>query len=757
MFKHIFNSISVAVLLMAMPLTISAKKKITVDFDNFSKNGENALDYVLQKPLPADVFPADERGFGNHFFIGANGGLSLAGNSISRSIRPGLHLGGELGSWFTPVHGIRVGADLGLLSRHSEQLRAWYGSLRADYLLNMTSLLRGYNPERKFELIGALGLDYRRIRQNGIWGNNIGLSAALQTRFNVAPSLYLFVEPRLAMMTGFRYDGAYDWRRIRPDFSLSLGLGYRILQGRLRYKASTPCEIKNEDDLYFGVGAGAWGLPRMGLSAMKNPMASTFAGKQFSAESALQLTLSFEQYRRSKSFKYAGIGSLDYVLNLGNACGGYRPREVFQTLVNIGIAGGMVTRSGDRVLAPGVSLGVTGMFRLSENWGIYVHPQAYVFARKFSTALCGRNSPMAAVDFGLRYTIGDFSRLRPESYEDYNADPRHWFISAGVGFAGRLRGNFGPGADAFIGFGKRFTPISSWRLQLIGDVFPRKSRALDAAIHFDYLSSITTAMYGYDPERLFDLQLVLGVIGGAGQYDGKVKPLFGLTGGLQANFRLNKHLDLYVEPQFLAYNGAAARNTRNWIPEMRAQLGLRYKLGTPRGGRGTLAETPYGDGRNFVSLSAGPEIFSSGFSVHHPKFTGVLDVALGRWFSMVSGLRLTYSNEWIHRTDGDHYLGGLHLNYLLNLTSLIDRSSDRRFHIIGAIGGGLGFCPDSDSSKASAMAYAGVQFRYNLPWNIDLHIEPGFSAWPNRLLPNPASMARFEAAGRLTLGASYRF
>ncbi|MCM1310242.1 MAG: hypothetical protein NC301_04340 [Bacteroides sp.] len=757
MFKYIKYGLSLAVLLTTLPLTTSAKKKITVDLNQFQAHGTNALDYVLQKPLPADTFPAEDKGFGKHFFLGASGGFSALGNSFTGGVRPGLYIGGELGSWFTPVHGIRLAGDLGIMSVHSGISRCWYGSLQADYLMNLTSLLRGYNPTRKFELIWSIGVDLRRLRQLGSWHSVGGLATSLQARFNVAPSLYIFVEPRLAMLTGYRYDGKYNWSRLNADLSLSLGLGYRIQQGRWRAMASTSNHLINDDGFYFGAGAGAWGLPRQGFRSLKNPFATAFVGKQLSSESSLQLSLSFDQYRQSAKHKYAGIGSLDYVLNLGNACGGYRPNAVFQTLVNVGVAGGMITRAGDeRVMAPGISVGITGLFRLSENWGIYIHPQAYLFTRKFARALYGRQSPLTAVDLGVRYTIGDFSRLHPVSYETYNADSRHWFISAGIGGAKRLRGSFGPGADIFVGFGKRFTPVSSWRLQLIGDGFPRMPRALDATIHFDYLTSITTAMYGYDPDRVFDLQGVLGVFGGAGQYDGDMKAVFGLTGGLQFNFRLNKYLDLYVEPQFLAASAPMARNGRNWIPELRAQLGLRYKLGTPIGGRGSIGETPYGDRRNFVGIAGMPAVFTGNITGRNMHITGGLDLTLGRWFSMVSGLRLTYANDWVYRHAKTHYLGALHLNYLLNFTSLFDRNADRRFHIIGALGGGLGISPDT-SAKTFVMAYAGVQFRYNLPWNIDVHIEPGFSAWPNRLIPGAASSARFEAEGRLAVGASYRF
>ena len=55
------------------------------------------------------------------------------------------------------------------------------------------------------------------------------------------------------------------------------------------------------------------------------------------------------------------------------------------------------------------------------------------------------------------------------------------------------------------------------------------------------------------------------------------------------------------------------------------------------------------------------------------------------------------------------------------------------------------------------MGNAGLQFRYNLPSNIDLHIEPCISAYMNRVIPAYGTSNRFITVGRILAGASYRF
>ncbi len=206
--NNIMRTLFALLIILGVSASASAKKS-SYNLTGRESSGFNALNHVLQKPLDNDTFPETDKGFDKHIFIGAGGGVSVIGDAFSGKIKPGGRLGGQIGTWFTPLHGIRLGADAGLHSIHEWTDRTWFGALRAEYLLNLSALLRGYDPTRKFELIGAVGLEYQRIRQNGLWSNNIGIGMSMQARFNVAPSFFLFVEPRLAMMSG--RDRQYDY------------------------------------------------------------------------------------------------------------------------------------------------------------------------------------------------------------------------------------------------------------------------------------------------------------------------------------------------------------------------------------------------------------------------------------------------------------------------------------------------------------------------------------------------------------------
>ena len=152
--KKVFRYISLFLLIVGVSTPVSARSKRST-FNTYGResSGMNGFEYKLQKQLGNDTFPSDERGFGKHIFLGVGGGISMLGNTLTYFPRPGFRFNGQIGSWFTPVHGIRILGKGGTLSVHEGTDRTWFGGGQVDYLLNLSPLLRGYNPARKFELI----------------------------------------------------------------------------------------------------------------------------------------------------------------------------------------------------------------------------------------------------------------------------------------------------------------------------------------------------------------------------------------------------------------------------------------------------------------------------------------------------------------------------------------------------------------------------------------------------------------------------
>lgn len=750
-----FNRVIASVLLVvAACATLPVSAKMPIQLNDTVRTGFNALDHVLQRPLGNPSF--EHKSFGDHLFLSGGAGASLMG----RHTKPGLDIELSVGDWVSPVHGWRVSLAGGLNSVNKGNSRSYFGSLSADYLVNFTNLLRGYNPDRKFELIGALGAEYRRTRHEGVWGNSAGARASLQARFLVSPSLYLYLEPRLSLLAGNYFGGGDNFRRFRPEMSFHLGLGYRLLRGEAR-KAGTS-DFLNVDDsnLFFGGGVGAATFAR-GFSRDKiGPAATAYVGKWFSTVSGLRLKAGFGRYDipGDPSRRYIATGSLDYVWNIASAFGGYRPDEVFGLNLNLGVAAAYGDNAKGK-LYPGLEGGLTASFRLSPNWSIFIEPQVQVFARGFGSEVAGKGgiAPMASIMAGLNYTIGDFARRFPQSYEDYDKS-KHYFLSFSGGVAHRFRGNYGNGMALTAGFGKRFTPVSSWRVTADGEVFRRSPGYISLSLAADYICSISTSMAGFNDKRVFDLSGVIGVLGGVANYIDPVKPVIGAKAGLLGAFRLSDALSLNVEPQILALKSSGS-GTPGWTPEFRLMLGLSYHLGRNASfAKNALDESPLEGRRNFVSLSVGPSVASSTILTHKRFLNGSLSAAVGRWFNPVSGLRLGVDYDYLPAKDNSPTInvGTVHADYLLNVTSLITRDAARRFHIIGLVGAGVGFS-DAKTSSAGLMAEAGLQFRYNLPNNFDVHIEPVAGVWMHRVMPDLVAHKRLVALGRVMFGASYRF
>ena len=734
------------------PAQLGAKMKYHLN--DTARSGFNALDHVLQKPLGNPVF--EHKRFGDHFFMSGGAGFDMAGLQAN----PGLK--GELtfGDWHTPIHGWRVTLAGGMPSIAKNNPTPGYISLGADYLLNMSTLLRGHDSRRMFELIGGLGVEYQRVRVPGnVWGNEIGIRTSLQAKFNVSPGLFLYLEPRLTFYVGTRYQGITDrYRRFRPDAGLNLGLGYRLLRGAERREGSTDFVNVDDSHLFFGAGAGATTFMRGATSGSLGPTAQIYAGKWLSSVAGLRLKADLGRYviPGAPGHRYIATGALDYIWNISTAFSGYRPDEVFDLSLNLGVAAAYADNAKTKIY-PGVEGGLTAAFRLSPNWSLYIEPQVQVFTRKFGddVGIGYGIIPMASVIGGVRYTIGNFAHDFADSYADYSDTPKGVLYISGAP-SWRMRSGYGTGFAASAGFGRRFTPISSWRLTADGEYFNCTPKFLSLALSADYLFSISTSMAGFDPDRLFDLSGVLGVSGGIANRGKGVKPYVGAKAGLHGAFRINDAINLFIEPQFIAAYTKGIGG--GWTPGIRVMAGLTYRLDRQSSlGDNAIYESPLEGRRNFLSLAAGPTLFSGNLYSRHVN--SAIDATVGRWFTLVSGGRLGLSYDFVPSTDsGARFnMGAIHANYMLNVTSLITRNSNRHFHIIGLLGGGIAFS-DAKKSSAGLMLETGMQFRYNLPYNIDLHIEPNASFIMNRVgVGAYASKSRFIMFTRVMAGASYRF
>lgn len=753
--KHFISSTLLAIMATAVMIMTGSNTtwgRTSVRLNDTVRVGMNALDHVLQRPLGAREFPGDSTA-SRLDFSGA-GGISTAGRGSKIGER--LEISGSY--WFTPVHGLRLTVSGGQHSVNSGRPRTLFGSLAADYVMNFSSLVRDYSSDRRFEVIGSLGAEYQRVRFDGIQGNVFGARASLQGRLNVGKSLFVYLEPRLTLLSGKRYGAGDNFRRFHPEASVMLGVGYRLQSLKMRRLMSDPFYNVDDDNLFFGLGGGVTSFLRDADRNTTGPVGTIFAGKWLSSTSGLRVKADFS--RHDNAFqgerRYVATYGLDYVWNITNSFSGYSMSDVFGLNFNLGFALAYAHHSRAR-LYPGVETGLTASFRLSPNWSIFIEPQVQLFTRKFAGDVTGRSrlQPIGSVTAGIGYTIGNYShRFGAEDFKKYLNDKRY-FLTFGAAPAHRYRGNLGEGFGAMAAFGKRFTPVSSWRVSAEGEIYSRSPQYIQLVVAADYLCNISTSMAGYNANRLFELSGVVGAFAGAYNYRRSISSVFGAKVGLNGAFRLNSSLSLFVEPQLLAVRPSGFASG-GWTPELRVMMGLVYRLGQPAGYKSGDSD---GSRANFVGVAVGPTLCTgTGVGRHGTRLQAATDIHVGRWFNRVNGARVGLNYDYLTRKNNSTiYLGQVHADYMLNVTSLMDPDPERRFHIIGIVGGGIAFS-NGTATKPGFVGNTAIQLRYNLPGDIDIHLEPTAGFYMNRALPGSLrNGTRIVMDGRLMLGASYRF
>ncbi len=283
----------------------------------------NALDHVLQKGSGNEYF--QHKKIGDRLFFSADGGFTMmhSKDAVARINRPKVQLGVSVGDWLTPVHGVRLGLNVGEYGSSTGDPR--HIGLSADYLMNLTSLLHKEKLDRTVEVIGLAGGELQMVRKDGGWSMNPGFRIGIQTRFNVSRSTFLYIEPRIGIYTD-NIDAAKSVLGYDYQASLMLGLGYRLNGGQgFRSISSEPFSCENfVENLFYGISAGATSFFTENIDHMfshTRPIGSLFVGKQFSSSSALRLSASvgYAQNFPDLRSKMALI-DLDYLLDIPALC-----------------------------------------------------------------------------------------------------------------------------------------------------------------------------------------------------------------------------------------------------------------------------------------------------------------------------------------------------------------------------------------------------------------------------------------------------
>ena len=147
--------------------------------------------------------PYETNAFGDNWFVGAGGGVNMyLDNDIKTNI--GIAVDANLGKWFTPSVGMRVGYS-GIDARYEGDQKFDFMYFHSDFLWNISNALSGYKETRFWDFVPYLHAGY--FRSYGLEGtdysnNEIAAGVGLLHNLRLVDRLDLIVDMRATVLNG---------------------------------------------------------------------------------------------------------------------------------------------------------------------------------------------------------------------------------------------------------------------------------------------------------------------------------------------------------------------------------------------------------------------------------------------------------------------------------------------------------------------------------------------------------------------------
>ncbi len=330
----------------------------------------------------------DQNGILDHYFMYISGGVNtilsmsqLKANKFDQ-LRPIGSVG--LGKWFTPVSAVRVFAKGAIItSNHVDHRMLGVG---LDYMFNISNLIAGYDPGRRFELNGILGGNVVYQDYSGDLGSRFsyGVETGVQGSVRVSPNASLFLEPKVELYTSNFAKGTIN-TPFKGDLFGTLNVGFNYNFDTYLGGANNELFEKAEADRWFvAVSGGPTAVVKRGIRT--NALTKTFeaqAGKYYTPISSWRAGFKFEatpQGYMLRESKYYAL-ELDYLLDLTTYSLGFKDDRVFSLSALAGMDLGLKQYTDKLRFVPGIHAGFQGKFRLTDNLSIYLEPKGSLYYR----------------------------------------------------------------------------------------------------------------------------------------------------------------------------------------------------------------------------------------------------------------------------------------------------------------------------------------------------------------------------------------
>ena len=483
----------------------------------------------------------------DHLFIEAGAGGALAGTSSNVShpfshIRPAAFVG--IGKWFNATSGVRLWGQFAQIEAQDDN-RVKTVSAGADYLWNINNAFHGYDPDRRFELIGSLGANLAvHGGENKVYP---GLQVGLKGLWHMNRMWGLFIEPQ-AQLHSKKYLEQFTTPGIRSDVTATLMAGLQVyLHG---YQPAESRERFNDTERkdFFSIAAGAYTHANALRTKENYGITGRLSyGRWYTPVSAWRLSLTGQVNPQSGNRYGSILAGGDYLADLTTLTFGYDEDRIVSVRGLAGINFGIDYKRGNTHFDSDLHAGGQLAVRTGRQVELYIEPQvAYRLDKRFDSRM---KRIMPQVALGLNY------RLKPVS--DHTAsdesDQKH-FVSLGIGtglYSGTVT-SISPTKRKFsfdidLTYGQWQTKAHGWQAGISDATIQKhgKGNMHITTIHADYLRNLLSAT----STSAFRLTGVAGITGNIGSREGyRPTYAFGLELGVQAGVAVNDHVEIYAEP-----------------------------------------------------------------------------------------------------------------------------------------------------------------------------------------------------------------
>ncbi len=336
---------------------------------------------------------------GSSYFVSVSGGMSMyVNNEMFKDRQVGPIGRFSLGRWFSPISAWRLSLS-GERVRNQNGEFSVHGGLDADYMLNLSTLATGYDPDRLFSLSGILGAKFGLVATSSRELRFIpGVTAGLQGTFRVSSALDIFLEPQASMYFN-RFDGIRNQLVVG---NVLLGLNYKLKNKS--GSSSAGDDLENPSFVSAAVGTGVWGntiVSRSGEAKDKFAFnADVTLGRWFNTVSGLRLSFGTNTFRTGvwhNSDKMTILSlRADYLANLTTCFSGYDPDRLFDMIGVVGVGAAFPTSNSDAKTTYTAIVGLQAKFNINRKLSIFVEPRGAFFGDKIDGKKCPAKFDAAA-------------------------------------------------------------------------------------------------------------------------------------------------------------------------------------------------------------------------------------------------------------------------------------------------------------------------------------------------------------------------